>query len=162
MTDSIAFCTESIAAWSCTIEITVILFAATARAIVSRARWGYGMGEGGAQVVDGDVEQLGGVGAGEDLVLEAHGHQVVQLRAPTRSRQQRQRERAAGARTLFMLEVLRRMMEEWASLSKICRAEAELYSSCGLNSSAMKSGVNIARTTSWRTAHSDRWTPAVG
>ena len=70
----------------------------------------------------------------------------------------RQRERAAGARTLFMLEVLRRMMEEWASLSKICRAEAELYSSCGLNSSAMKSGVNIARTTSWRTAHSDRWT----
>ena len=54
-----------------------------------------------------------------------------------------------------MLEVLRRMMEEWASLSKICRAEAELYSSCGLNSSAMKSGVNIARTTSWRTAHSD-------
>ena len=60
-----------------------------------------------------------------------------------------------------MLEVLRRMMEEWASLSKICRAEAELYSSCGLNSSAMKSGVNIARTTSWRTAHSDRWTSAV-
>ena len=59
---------------------------------------------------------------------------------------------------MFMLEVLRRMMEEWASLSKICRAEAELYSSCGLNSSAMKSGVNIARTTSWRTAHSDRWT----
>ena len=53
---------------------------------------------------------------------------------------------------MFMLEVLRRMMEEWASLSKICRAEAELYSSCGLNSSAMKSGVNIARTTSWRTA----------
>ena len=112
------------------------------------------MGEGGAQVVDGDVEQLGGVGAGEDLVLEAHGHQVVQLR-PHGAVSRRQRERAAGARTLFMLEVLRRMMEEWASLSKICRAEAELYSSCGLNSSAMKSGVNIARTTSWRTAHSD-------
>ena len=85
MTDSIAFCTESIAAWSCTIEITVILFAATAHAIVSRARWGIQDGGGVAQVVDGDVEQLGGVGAGEDLVLEAHGHQVVQLRAPTRS-----------------------------------------------------------------------------
>ena len=83
MTDSIAFCTESIAAWSCTIEITVILFASTARAIVSRARWGIRDGGGGAQVVDGDVEQLGGVGAGEDLVLEAHGHQVVQLRTHT-------------------------------------------------------------------------------
>ena len=152
MTDSIAFCTESIAAWSCTIEITVILFAGTARAIVSRARWGIQDGGGVAQVVDGDVEQLGGVGAGENLVLEAHGHQVVQLRTEPSARAAGA---GAGARTLFMLEVLRRMMEEWASLSKICRAEAELYSSCGLNSSAMKSGVNIARTTSWRTAHSD-------
>ena len=45
------------------------------------------------------------------------------------------------------------MIEECASLSKIWRAEALLYNSCGLNNSAMKSRVNMARTTSCRTVH---------
>ena len=56
-------------------------------------------------------------------------------------------------RTLFIELVLRRIIDECASLSKIWRAEALLYNSCGLNNSAMKSRVNMARTTSCRTVH---------
>ena len=62
--------------------------------------------------------------------------------------------RSTVQRTLFIELVLKRMIDECASLSKIWRAEAVLYNSCGLNSSAMKSLVNIARTTSCRTVHS--------
>eukprot|EP01051_Picozoa_sp_SAG22_P018782 SAG22_NODE_3265_length_1821_cov_3.116144_2_plen_208_part_00 len=54
------------------------------------------------------------------------------------------------------------MMDEWASLSKICRAEWSVYSSCGLNSSVMNSRLNIATTTSCSTARNKRKRTRVG
>ena len=50
--------------------------------------------------------------------------------------------------SLSMEFSLRRMMEECASLSKICRVAFCVYTSWGLNSSSTNLGSNIAPTTS--------------
>ena len=58
----------------------------------------------------------------------------------------------AGGRALSMLDSLSRMMDECASLSKICRVDCMLYTSCPRKSSAMNFGLYMVRITSWSTA----------